>query len=120
MPIGMSCKMGCAWSFIMSSPSMGQSLQVIARPPLIVTTEQQGLAALVTATQSVPWCVELALDPGPDVTGPLDLRQTLLKHELGHPSGRRRFGLQNVRLGRKQHSQLQLFRCHLIGCGLSG
>src|SRR5256885_3006763 len=57
-------------------------------------------ATAARATRSVLRCVELALDPGPHVPRPLDLRQALVEHELGDAGGRRHFRLQDAGLAR--------------------
>lgn len=51
-----------------------------------------------------------AIDPG----------ETGVKDELGHPRGGLNFDLQDVRLRREQHPELQLLGGHLVGHGVGG
>src|SRR5437879_2787794 len=64
---------------------------------------------------SVLGAIELTLDPGANVARPVDLRQALVKHELGDAGGGRHFRLQDIGLARKQHASGALARTDLIG-----
>src|SRR5229473_2988065 len=85
MPIGISCSSGCGLSLMARVPS--------ERPRV---SRRSNLSVLRP--------VELALDPGADVARPLDLRQTLIEHELGDANCRRHFRLQDVGLAWEQHA----------------
>src|SRR5919106_5323353 len=97
-----------------------------ARPALTVTIEKKGLparwperpAAAARVIWSVLRRVELTLDPAADVARPLDLRQSLVEHELGDARGRRHFRLQDVGLAREQHAPGAEIRADLVGARL--
>src|ERR1700681_1522620 len=99
IPIGMSCSSGCV-------------LSLMAR----ILSERSPVSRLLHLSILRP--VELALDPGADVARPLDLRQTLIEHELCDARGRGYFGLQDVGLAWEQHAPRTQARADLVGARL--
>src|SRR5260221_2575630 len=64
--------------------------------------------------------IELSLDPGAYVSRAFHGGQASIEDDLGYPGGCLNLDLQDVRLRREEHPQLQLLGGHLVGDGLCG
>src|SRR6516165_4690589 len=104
--------MRCSFGSVIILPSGAKADANFRRPGAAVS--------LNSRERLILGLVEMSSNKGVHISRTSDASQVGIKDELRYARSGLNFDLQDVRLGREQHTELQLLGSHLVGHGMGG